>query len=81
MHNESTDVDEDVVRECISMRVADDAEMTLSVRELYKYYGNFCAVKNLTFGIRQTDCFGLLGIKVFFLNKSCLNFYRCQWSW
>lgn len=37
-------------------------DLTLIVREIYKNYGKFCAVRNLTFGIRKKECFGLLGI-------------------
>lgn len=49
------------MREQIIMNNVDKTKMSLEVKNLYKYFGNFCAVKNLTFGIRQTDCFGLLG--------------------
>uniref|UniRef100_A0A0N4V0A2 ABC transporter domain-containing protein n=1 Tax=Enterobius vermicularis TaxID=51028 RepID=A0A0N4V0A2_ENTVE len=28
---------------------------------LHKFYGSFCAVKNLTFGVEDDECFGLLG--------------------
>lgn len=43
------------------MRTVGDENFALAVREVFKYYGRFCAVKNLTFGVRQRDCFGLLG--------------------
>jgi ABC-type multidrug transport system ATPase subunit len=36
-------------------------EFALSVRNLTKYYGNLQAVKNLTFGVKKEECFGLLG--------------------
>lgn len=36
-------------------------ELILAVREITKNYGSLKAVHNLTFGVRQTDCFGLLG--------------------
>ncbi|KAI1729462.1 ABC transporter domain-containing protein [Ditylenchus destructor] len=54
--------DKDVARERSVMRNVDDSEYALAVRELYKYYGNLSAVKNLTFGVRHSDCFGLLGV-------------------
>lgn len=57
--------DKDVARERSVMRNVDDSEYALAVRELYKYYGNLSAVKNLTFGVRHSDCFGLLG-KIFY---------------
>lgn len=57
-----TNEDEDVLRERESMRRLGDENFALAVREVYKYYGRFCAVKNLTFGVKQTDCFGLLGV-------------------
>lgn len=53
--------DEDVIRERRTVMERDDSEYALAVREVYKYYGNFGAVRNLTFGVKQTDCFGLLG--------------------
>lgn len=53
--------DEDVVREREAVRSREDGDYALAVRDVYKYYGDFCAVRGLTFGVRQTDCFGLLG--------------------
>lgn len=40
----------------------DDREQALAVRGVYKYYGKLSAVRNLTFGVNPTDCFGLLGV-------------------
>ncbi|KAI6175118.1 ABC transporter ced-7 [Aphelenchoides fujianensis] len=54
--------DDDVLRERDSVRSLGDENFALAVRDVYKYYGEFCAVRNLTFGVRQTDCFGLLGV-------------------
>ncbi|KAI6235602.1 ABC transporter ced-7 [Aphelenchoides besseyi] len=54
--------DDDVLRERDSVRTLGDENFALAVRDVYKYYGGFCAVRNLTFGVRQTDCFGLLGV-------------------
>lgn len=40
-----------------------DYKLSLAVRQLYKYYNmSLCAVRNLTFGVRFDDCFGLLGV-------------------
>uniref|UniRef100_A0A915E7R5 ABC transporter domain-containing protein n=1 Tax=Ditylenchus dipsaci TaxID=166011 RepID=A0A915E7R5_9BILA len=61
VENEQMD-DKDVAKERVIMRTVDDTELQLAVRELYKYYGRFCAVRNLTFGIKHSDCFGLLGV-------------------
>lgn len=54
--------DEDVAKERESVRANDDSRFALAVRDIYKYYGNFPAVKGLTFGVKQNDCFGLLGV-------------------
>lgn len=54
--------DEDVLREREALRTFGDDQYALAVRDVYKYYGQFCAVRNLTFGVRQNDCFGLLGV-------------------
>lgn len=54
--------DVDVLNERESIRMTSDENLALAVRDAYKYYGGFCAVRNLTFGVRQTDCFGLLGV-------------------
>ena len=34
----------------------------LVIRNLHKRYKNFVAVKSLSFGVQQKECFGLLGI-------------------
>jgi len=54
--------DEDIQKERIRMAQTADHEFALSVRDVSKYFGNFCALKNLTFGVNPTDCFGLLGV-------------------
>jgi ATP-binding cassette subfamily A (ABC1) protein 3 len=54
--------DEDVRNERVRMNQISDDRLALSVRDVSKYYGNFCALRNLTFGVNPTDCFGLLGI-------------------
>ncbi|CAJ0597023.1 unnamed protein product [Cylicocyclus nassatus] len=37
------------------------SEFTLTVQNLTKYYGSKCALKGVTFGVRNEDCFGLVG--------------------
>jgi len=54
--------DEDIQNERTRMAQTADYELALSVRDVSKYFGNFCALKNLTFGVSPTDCFGLLGV-------------------
>jgi ATP-binding cassette subfamily A (ABC1) protein 3 len=54
--------DEDVRNERVRMNQLSDNRLALSVRDVSKYYGNFCALRNLTFGVNPNDCFGLLGI-------------------
>uniref|UniRef100_A0A1I7SQX2 ABC transporter domain-containing protein n=1 Tax=Bursaphelenchus xylophilus TaxID=6326 RepID=A0A1I7SQX2_BURXY len=54
--------DEDVTRERENVRSKEDNAFALTVREIYKFYGDFCAVRGLTFGVKQNDCFGLLGV-------------------
>lgn len=53
--------DVDVAQERERVRNLDDREQALAVRGVYKYYGDLCAVRNLTIGVNPTDCFGLLG--------------------
>ncbi|KAI6197771.1 hypothetical protein M3Y94_01264200 [Aphelenchoides besseyi] len=57
-----SDDDPDVVAERRAMDGTSDQALALSCRGLYKYYGPKCALQNLTFGIRPSECFGLLGI-------------------
>ncbi|KAI1700931.1 ABC transporter domain-containing protein [Ditylenchus destructor] len=55
--------DEDVIQERHWMTNESDYKLSLAVRQLYKYHNmNLCAVRNLTFGVRADDCFGLLGV-------------------
>lgn len=62
-----------MARERALMRdYANNKDFSLAVREIYKNYGTFCAVRNLTFGVRKTDCFGLLG--KFFLQTNILKY-------
>jgi len=35
---------------------------TLIIKNLTKNYGSFCAVDNISYGVRRGECFGLLGI-------------------
>ncbi|KAI1722393.1 ABC transporter domain-containing protein [Ditylenchus destructor] len=55
--------DEDVIQERQWMATQSDQSLSLAVRGLYKFYNpRLCAVRNLTFGVRPDDCFGLLGV-------------------
>ncbi|KAE9555651.1 hypothetical protein FO519_001122 [Halicephalobus sp. NKZ332] len=54
--------DEDVQAERHRMTQTPDHELALSVRDVSKYFGSFCALRKLTFGVNPTDCFGLLGV-------------------
>lgn len=61
---DQTDQNEDRDVQYERTRVADAKieDFALSVRDVSKYFGNFCALKKLTFGVDPTDCFGLLGV-------------------
>uniref|UniRef100_A0A9J2PC62 ABC transporter domain-containing protein n=1 Tax=Ascaris lumbricoides TaxID=6252 RepID=A0A9J2PC62_ASCLU len=54
--------DTDVREERNYVNAASDSEFALSVHGLNKYYGKLHAVKDLTFGVKPDECFGLLGI-------------------
>ncbi|TKR64154.1 hypothetical protein L596_024736 [Steinernema carpocapsae] len=56
------DHDEDVQDENARMNRTSDQELSLSVRSLNKYYGKLHAVRDLTFGVKKDECFGLLGV-------------------
>ena len=58
----NTKEDADVLSERSRMEDLTDDKLALSVRDVSKYYKDFCALRNLTFGVDPTDCFGLLGI-------------------
>jgi ABC-type glutathione transport system ATPase component len=60
--------DPDVRKERENLERNGNQKFVLAVRNLTKFYGNFPAVKNLTFGVQQKECFGLLG-----------NFYRTDY--
>ena len=54
--------DGDVREERRAMEATSDAQLAISCRGLYKFYGpRMCAVRNLTFGVRGGEIFGLLG--------------------
>uniref|UniRef100_A0A1I8AHX8 ABC transporter domain-containing protein n=1 Tax=Steinernema glaseri TaxID=37863 RepID=A0A1I8AHX8_9BILA len=54
--------DQDVLEEEFRMEETEDPDVALSVRGLNKYYGRVHAVKDLTFGVKKEECFGLLGV-------------------
>ncbi|KAI6197677.1 hypothetical protein M3Y94_01253400 [Aphelenchoides besseyi] len=56
------DNDPDVVAEQQAMAAIADHELALACRGLSKFYGKKRALHDLTFGIRPSECFGLLGI-------------------
>ncbi|KHN77521.1 ABC transporter ced-7 [Toxocara canis] len=60
--DQSDEEDVDVQEERRYVDATSDSEFALSVRALNKYYGKLHAVKDLTFGVRPDECFGLLGI-------------------
>lgn len=51
--------DEDVLEE--ERRISTDKSDFLCVDQLTKYYSSFMAVKGISFGVKEGDCFGLLG--------------------
>ncbi|XP_055936420.1 phospholipid-transporting ATPase ABCA1-like [Argiope bruennichi] len=53
--------EEERIRNMIATRPS-SGEEALSVLNLSKQFSNFCAVNRLSFGIRQEECFGLLGV-------------------
>ncbi|KAI6232585.1 ABC transporter ced-7 [Aphelenchoides fujianensis] len=54
--------DPDVVAERQAIDSMTDSDLALACRGLVKCYGKKVAVRNLTFGIRPSECFGLLGV-------------------
>uniref|UniRef100_A0A0R3RVG8 ABC transporter domain-containing protein n=1 Tax=Elaeophora elaphi TaxID=1147741 RepID=A0A0R3RVG8_9BILA len=59
---ENTLEDIDIKKERDSISQKRNAELSLAVRNLNKYYGNLHAVRDLTFGVEPGECFGLLGV-------------------
>jgi len=53
--------DVDVRNERERLEKNENRKYVLAVYNLTKYYGNFPAVRNLTFGVKHKECFGLLG--------------------
>uniref|UniRef100_A0A0K0EFG7 ABC transporter domain-containing protein n=1 Tax=Strongyloides stercoralis TaxID=6248 RepID=A0A0K0EFG7_STRER len=60
--NNTNDDDDDVSKEINWVNTVESAGLPLIVNNLTKNYGKFRAVNNLTFGVNEKDCFGLLGI-------------------
>ena len=59
------DIDDDVLEEAKRLEKTDLellSENALLIRNLRKNYGPFCAVDDISYGVRKGECFGLLGI-------------------
>ncbi|KAK9882104.1 hypothetical protein WA026_018947 [Henosepilachna vigintioctopunctata] len=58
--------DDDVANEKLKIRTCGDVQLrqnyTLALKDVTKYYGNLLAVNGLCLGIKEYECFGLLGI-------------------
>lgn len=58
--------DSDVANEKQRIRTASEVQLrqshTLVLKDVTRYYGNFLAVNGLCLGIKEYECFGLLGI-------------------
>uniref|UniRef100_A0A914E137 ABC transporter domain-containing protein n=1 Tax=Acrobeloides nanus TaxID=290746 RepID=A0A914E137_9BILA len=54
--------DSDVMREKEELTRVLPANVPVLVRDLRKWYGNFNAVKGINFHVKESDCFGLLGV-------------------
>jgi hypothetical protein len=57
----AVDEDDDVRQERARVLADDDQSTLLVGRDLRKRFGSVDAVKNITFGIKEGECFGLLG--------------------
>uniref|UniRef100_A0A7E4WE17 ABC transporter domain-containing protein n=1 Tax=Panagrellus redivivus TaxID=6233 RepID=A0A7E4WE17_PANRE len=55
-------IDEDVLNEEFRVHETPPEDLALSVRDISKYFGNFRALRDVTFGVNPNDCFGLLGV-------------------
>jgi len=59
-------IDEDVKAEYDRIDVSDMGQLSetnaMIIKKLTKYYGNFCAVDHISYGVRRGECFGLLGV-------------------
>uniref|UniRef100_A0A7E4WBQ9 ABC transporter domain-containing protein n=1 Tax=Panagrellus redivivus TaxID=6233 RepID=A0A7E4WBQ9_PANRE len=55
-------LDEDVRDEIIRVHETPYHRLALSVRDISKSFGNFRALRDVTFGVNPNDCFGLLGV-------------------
>ncbi|KAL1437905.1 hypothetical protein MTO96_048592 [Rhipicephalus appendiculatus] len=64
--NEEVQDDDDVAEEKLRILTSTMPELAqrdvLVLRRLSRFYGSFCAVRELSFGVRKGECFGLLGI-------------------
>uniref|UniRef100_A0A7E4WCV7 ABC transporter domain-containing protein n=1 Tax=Panagrellus redivivus TaxID=6233 RepID=A0A7E4WCV7_PANRE len=55
-------IDEDVRNEEFRVHETPSEDLALSVRDISKSFGNFHALRGVTFGVNPNDCFGLLGV-------------------
>ncbi|XP_075748661.1 ATP binding cassette subfamily A member 3 [Rhipicephalus microplus] len=64
--NEEVQDDDDVAEEKQRILTSTVPELAkrdvLVLRRMSRFYGSFCAVRELSFGVRKGECFGLLGI-------------------
>lgn len=63
---DSKTIDEDVKAEYDRIDANDMNKLfetnALIIKKLTKFYGNFCAVDHISYGVRRGECFGLLGV-------------------
>ncbi len=67
--------DSDVLEEKEHVKTLNPSKTAVIVKDINKWYGNFNAVKGVSFHVEIGDCFGLLGVFVEF-EESKLLFYR-----
>ncbi|KJH41796.1 ABC transporter, ATP-binding protein [Dictyocaulus viviparus] len=59
---EFTGEDNDVIAEKENVKTMNPYEVAVIVDNIKKWYGNFNAVKGVTFHVKMGECFGLLGV-------------------
>jgi ATP-binding cassette, subfamily A (ABC1), member 3 len=63
----------DVIREKEILQRMAPNEVPVLVKDLKKWYGNFNAVKGISFHVDNSDCFGLLGRLQLFSDDNAIN--------